>query len=184
MAQLPSEEDRQQAMRSGMSLALWAKRTPDAPAILGDGGNRTFAELNANANRLARALRARGVGKGDSIGLICSNRAEFAEVLYAAQRIGVRFTPINWHLTAEEAAYILGDCEAKALVADARFAPSAAGAAERCPDLNVRLSVGGEIPGFESYERALSEQAGTDLDDPVLGGRMLYTSGTRASPKG
>ena len=47
---------------------------------------------------------------------MCTNRPEFFEVLYAAQRIGLRLTPINWHLTGEEASYIIDNCEAKAFI--------------------------------------------------------------------
>ena len=53
---------------------------------------------------------------GDSVALMCTNRPEFLEVLYAAQRAGLRLTPINWHLTGEEAAYIVDNCEAKAFI--------------------------------------------------------------------
>ena len=61
-------------------------------------------------------MRARGLQAGDSVALMCTNRPEFIEVLYAAQRIGLRFTPINWHLTGAEAAYIVENCEAKAFI--------------------------------------------------------------------
>ena len=49
-------------------------------------GDRTFAELNANINRLVRACRARGLRPGDAVALMCTNRPEFLEVLYAPQR--------------------------------------------------------------------------------------------------
>src|SRR5690606_37852783 len=70
------------------------------------------------------------------------------------------------------------------LVADARFADVAAEAAERAPGVAVRLAVGGEIPGFEPYDEAVAGHDGADPDDPVLGGSMLYTSGTTGRPKG
>ena len=165
-------------------LAHWAARRPDAPAILSPHGDRTFAELDANANRLARAWRARGVGAGDAVALIMSNRPEFAEVVAAALRSGVRLTPVNWHLTAEEAAYVVADCGARAVVADARFADTVADAVGRVPGVEVRLAVGGDVPGFEPYDRALAGHDGGGLDDPVLGRTMLYTSGTTGRPKG
>jgi long-chain acyl-CoA synthetase len=181
---LPSEEERIAAVRRGMTLALWAGIVPDAPALITDAGTRTFAQLNANANRLARALRARGLQAGDAIALVCSNRPEFAEVLYAALRCGLRCTPVNWHLTADEAAYIVGDCEAKALIADSQFAEVMLATAERAPKLRVRLAIGDAIPGFERYAEAIADQDGSDLADPTPGTRMLYTSGTTGRPKG
>jgi long-chain acyl-CoA synthetase len=172
------------AARQGMVLAHWAGVQPDTPAITSPLGDRTFAELNVGANRLARALRARGVAAGDGIALMVANRPEFAEVLGAAQRSGLRTTPINWHLTADETAYIVGDCQARAFVADARFGAVAAAAAAQAPGATVRLAVGGDIDGFESYAAALDGEDGADIDDPELGRSMLYTSGTTGRPKG
>jgi long-chain acyl-CoA synthetase len=172
------------AAKQGMVQAHWAQLQPDTPAIVSERGSRTFAELNANANRLVRAWRERGAAAGDGVALMVSNRPEFAEVIAATQRSGLRITPVNWHLTADEAAYIVGDCQARVFVADARFAEVAAAAAERAPGATVRLAVGGDIAGFESYDDALAAQDGTDIDDPVLGRSMLYTSGTTGRPKG
>ena len=60
-----------------------------------------FAELNADANRLARALRAHGLGAGDGVAAMVSNRAEFVESPTPPRsRAGLRLTPVNWHLTA------------------------------------------------------------------------------------
>ena len=61
---------------------------------------------------------------------MCANRPEFVEVLDAAQRIGLRLTPVNWHLTGEEAAYIVADCEAKAFVCSAELREAVTRAAE------------------------------------------------------
>jgi long-chain acyl-CoA synthetase len=180
----PTEDERKEALSTGMMLALWASRIPDAPAVISAEGNRTFGELNGNANRLVRALRTRGVQTGDSVALLCGNRPEFGEVTYASQRGGLRGTPVNWHLTAEEAAYIVGDCEATVLIADARFAEMAARTAQLAPAARVRLAIGGPIEGFEDYGAALAEHGGEDIDDPELGTRMLYTSGTTGRPKG
>ena len=58
----------------GMLPALYARLVPDELAIISPTGTRTFAELNERGNRLARALRARGLRSGDSVALVCSNR--------------------------------------------------------------------------------------------------------------
>ena len=97
-------------------LAHWAAASPDRAAIISDAGNRTFAELEGNANRLARALRNRGLVPGDAVALIANNTPAFVETVYACQRGGFRLTPVNFHLTGAEAAYIVDDCEAKALI--------------------------------------------------------------------
>jgi long-chain acyl-CoA synthetase len=167
-----------------MVLAHWAELYPDRPAIISPSGDRAFAELNANANRLARALRARGLQAGDAVALLCGNRAEFAETVHACLRAGLRLTTINWHLSGAEAAYIVDDCEAVAIVAGAELAGAAVPAADAAPRCRVRLAVGGDMEGFESYDAALAAEDGADLDDPVVGSSMLYTSGTTGRPKG
>jgi long-chain acyl-CoA synthetase len=175
--------DRDRLTEVGMRLSWWAARQPDRLAITSPAGTRTFGELNANANRLVRALRARGLRAGDAVALLCTNRPEFAEVVAACQRSGLRLTPINWHLNAEEAGYIAADCEAKALLVDARLV-APAGAVSSAQVGTVLLAIRGDLAGFESYEDALEAHAPEDLDDPSLGGLMLYTSGTTGRPKG
>ncbi|MGI8661985.1 MAG: AMP-binding protein [Acidimicrobiales bacterium] len=168
----------------GMVLAHWAERFPDRLAIVAPSGDRTFAELNANANRLARALRRRGLRAGDGVALLCGNRAEFAEAIHACQRAGFRVTTINWHLSGGEAGYIVGDCEAVALIAEASLSAIAAPAASASAACRVRLAIGGDIEGFEPIEPAMAAEDGADLDDPTVGTSMLYTSGTTGRPKG
>jgi long-chain acyl-CoA synthetase len=170
----------------GLLVSWWAARIPDRPALITSSGDRTFAELNANINRLGRALRARGLKVDDSVALMCTNRPEFVEVFLAAQRVGLRLTPINWHLTGQEAGYIVDDCEAKAFVAAASLGDKAVVAASAVGDGDglVKLAVGGSLPGFESYEEVIAAHDGSDVDDPVLGTQMLYTSGTTGRPKG
>jgi len=120
---------------------------------------------------------------GDSVALVCTNRYEFCEVLSAAMRAGMRITPVNWHLTAEEIAYVVRDCEAKALFADAKVAaaPEAAGL---CPELLLKVMIGGQTDGFVDYDAALEPLDPTDIPDPSRGYTMLYTSGTTGRPKG
>jgi long-chain acyl-CoA synthetase len=178
----PVEAERLRA--AGMAIALHAHEAPDRMAIMSRAGDLTYAQLNAGANRLARALRARGLSRGDSIALFCSNRPEFAIAYAAALRAGLRLTPLNWHLQVDEATYIVENCEARAFLADARFAEVATAAAAGAPKASVRLSIGGDIAGFDPFDSAVAAESGEDLADPILGGSMLYTSGTTGRPKG
>jgi len=173
-----------EAQPRGMSVAAVAEEEPGRPAVVSPHGDRSFGELNARANQLARALKARGLEQGDGVALLCTNRAEFVEAYAATHRAGLRLTCINWHLTAEESGYIAADCDAKALIADSRLADLALGTAQRAPGATVRLAIGGEIQGFDGYEAVADEQDASDLEDPVLGTTMLYTSGTTGRPKG
>lgn len=174
----------QDAALCGMTTAVYAREQPQASAIWSEHGVRTFDELNRRANQLVRAWRAVGLADGDGVALLCGNRAEFLEVLMAAWRGGFRLTPINWHLTGEEVGYIVDNCDAQAFVADAQHALRAAEAADRAPQLRQRLAIGGAIDGFDDYADVLDACSGEDIEDPVLGGTMLYTSGTTGRPKG
>ncbi len=177
-------EDKGAAAAAGMLHAWWAARVPERPAVISPLGDRTYGELNANVNRLARAFRARGLRPGDSVALMCTNRPEFVEVLYAANRAGLRLTPINWHLTGDEAGYIVENCEAKAFVGAAELGQHAEVAAQAGGPGLVRVAVGPGPPGFEAYGDLLAGEDGSDIDDPVAGTQMLYTSGTTGRPKG
>ena len=178
------EDARKTAAATGMLPAHWAAEAPDRPALITEDGDSTFGQLNARANQVARALRRLGLGPGDGVALLCGNRTEFVEVYAAVHRAGLRLTPVNWHLTGAEAGYIVDDCEARTLVVDHRFAAIGSEAASMAPGARVRLAVGGPLAGFDDYDEVVSREDVADLDDPVLGSTMLYTSGTTGRPKG
>jgi long-chain acyl-CoA synthetase len=165
-------------------LSGWAAECPDRLALVAVDETRTFAELDANANRLARALRERGLVAGDAVALLGGNRAAFVETYYGCQRAGFRLTPVNWHLTPDEASYIVDDCEAKALVATIDVAEVAAKSMDNAPGCNIALLAGGDADGFERFEDAIGAERAEPLTDPVAGSTMLYTSGTTGRPKG
>ena len=172
------------AAQVGMTTAVWASVQPDKAAVIDpDGAQHSFAKVNANANRIARLLRQAGLKVGDAVALVCSNRAEFVEVLAATLRAGFRLTPVNWHLTADEIAYIVNDCEARAVFCEARI-KACGPAVAQAPDVALKVAVGGDIEGFLNYEEALAGIDASDIPDPVLGNSMLYTSGTTGRPKG
>ena len=95
--------DLMQAMMSGMTVAYHAQQAPDRMAVMTNFGDRTFAELNAKANQLARVFRNAGLKADDGVAMLLVNRPEFLEVYYACMRAGLRITPINWHLTGDNA---------------------------------------------------------------------------------
>ncbi len=167
----------------GMAISVVARDNPDRPAIIAPKGNRSFAELNANANRVGRLLRRVGLKPGDGVALLCSNRPEFVEIIMGVMRCGLRITPVNWHLTADEVRYIVDDCEARVLFAEATFGEPARLSLQE-PGVDIGFAIGGEIGGFRSFDAALEAESGEDIGDPVIGERMLYTSGTTGRPKG
>ena len=131
----------------GMNTAVWASVQPDRPSVIDpDGRVRTFGEVNANANRIVRLLRQAGLKAGDAVAILASNRAEYVEVQAATLRGGFRLTPVNWHLNVDEISYILNDCEALALFAEAKVV-TAKPSADAAPDLKIKIAFGGAIDG-------------------------------------
>lgn len=167
-----------------MGVAVTAREHPERLAIASSFGDRSFAELNERTNRLVRALRARGLARGDGVALLCSNRPEFVVAYLATLRSGMRLTPIHTGLRAREIRYIVEDCGARALLADGRFAAVGAEAAREVPGIDVRIGIGDPVHGFEAWDDVLDAEAGDDIADPSLGSQMPYTSGTTGFPKG
>jgi acyl-CoA synthetase (AMP-forming)/AMP-acid ligase II len=163
-----------------------AARNPDKPAvIIAETGERlSYAELDDRSKRLAQLFRARGIGVGGHIAVLLDNHLRYAEVAWAAMRSGLYFTPINWHLGADEAGYIIRDCGAQALVTSAQFETLVSEMNDVVEALPVRLSIDGELAGFEPYEEVLAQQSPEPLPDETEGAWMFYSSGTTGRPKG
>src|SRR5262250_3191404 len=100
-----------------MHPSIHARTSPDKPAYImaSTGETVTFGELDARSNQGAHLFRSLGVEAGDAIALFIDNSPRYYEVLWAAQRSGLRFTCISSKLTAGEVEYIVKDCGAKAL---------------------------------------------------------------------
>jgi long-chain acyl-CoA synthetase len=165
-----------------------AATTPDKPAVVmaGSGETLTFRELEDGSVRLARYLYDAGLRRGDVVALVADNSPRVFEVYWAAQRSGLYITAVNHHLSAPEAAYIVRDCGAKALIVSAGVAGLAAAVGDQV-DVPVRLSYGGAIPGstaYTDYDTALAGIPAEPLADQPRGADMLYSSGTTGRPKG
>ena len=167
-----------------LDLAGRAAEQPDVPAvIMGAGGQvLSYRDIDERSNRLARLLRAEGLGIGDHLAILMENCATYLEVAWAAQRSGLYYTALNSHLRSAEVQYILDDCGATALVTTPEMAGVVSGL-----DLSriaVRLSVGGFLPGFDDYEAAVAACEAGPIADESEGREMLYSSGTTGRPKG
>ena len=143
----------------------------------------TYRQLDDNSAALARVLYDAGLRRGDVVALLSDNAAEVFEVYWATQRSGLYITAVNHHLTAQEAAYIVRDSRARALVVSAALGELAAEVAARVENHGPRLAFGGNVPGFDRYETVLAE-AGPRLREEPSGALMLYSSGTTGFPKG
>ena len=166
---------------------LHAEQRPDQPAFVLDGSGAvvTYRDLDDRSNRLAQLLHARGLRFSDHIAILMENNEHYLEVAWAAQRSGLYFTPINFHFTAEEAAYIVDDCDAQALIVSHQLSQLASDLVRLLPSVvETRLVVGGPVDGYESYEETTSACAVEPLAEELEGHAMMYSSGTTGRPKG
>ncbi len=159
---------------------------PDRPAAVmaQSGATVTYAELEARSNRLAHLFRATGLRRGDHVAILLENHPRFFEACWAAQRAGLYYTPINWHLGGEETAYIVDDCGARAVVTSAGCAAVATAIRAGTQRVERRLAMDGPVDGHERYEDAVAAHPPTPIADEREGAPMLYSSGTTGQPKG
>ena len=126
-----------------------AAARPDKPAyvIAETGETLTYAELDRRTNQGAQLFCRLGLKPGDHIAFLLENGLAFAEISWAAQRAGLIYTAISRYLKADEIAYIVRDCGAKASSTSPASAPrrEAIAGAARAPAL---FMTGGAAPGF------------------------------------
>lgn len=175
------------------ALHDWAARQPSKLAVcMADGsGELTYRELDERGNRVAQWLISLGLQTGDTIGLLLENDLRTFELWWGARRAGLYYVPISTHLKGAEAAYILRDCKAVALMASRATAALASDAVSllRPEELPHRYLIdelmGDEVSGFESYSKALSAFAEVKaLPERPMGREFMYSSGTTGFPKG
>lgn len=156
---------------------------------------RTWADLVDRATRLAHHQRDQlALGPDDHVAVLMGNRVEFVEIILGALMAGIWITPINWHLQADEIAYIVRDSEARVLFTDDGLVDMARAAVE-----GDAIAGGGEAgaPAIVTAGAPAIVTAGHELDallaaaspepwslDGPAGGTMIYTSGTTGRPKG
>lgn len=168
-----------------MHPAHHAKSHPDKPALIMaySGETVTYAQLEARSNQGAHLFRALGLKSGDAVAFFIENHPRYYELLWAAQRSGLRFTCLSSKLTTSEIEYIVKDCEAKVFVTSKSLAEAALAVAPLIPGVALFM-VGGEIAPFKSFEDARANYPATPIEDESAGRAMLYSSGTTGRPKG
>ncbi|WP_281690614.1 class I adenylate-forming enzyme family protein [Pseudonocardia thermophila] len=161
-------------------------RFGDRPALYHQGRTHSYADIVADANRLAHRLRATGVGPGVAVALMMSNRPEYVVADQAILRCGAIKVPLNDMLSVKEIDYILRDSGARVAIADTGMLPAAQESSP--PGLELIIAAGDECPsGAEVWTDALSGQPDTVPDveaKPDDLGLIIYTGGTTGLPKG
>jgi long-chain acyl-CoA synthetase len=168
-----------------MHPSVTARTTPDKPAYVMayTGETVTYGQLEARSNQGAHLFRSLGLKAGDAIALFIENHPRYYELLWAAQRSGLRFTCLSSKLTAGEVEYIVKDCDAKAFITSHALSEIALEVAPLIPGVHL-LMVGGEVGPYASFEDARAKFPTTPIADEQAGQAMLYSSGTTGRPKG
>ena len=181
-----------------LSPVSMLKRTalvhPERTAVIHGRISRTWSATAVRCRRLASALQARGVGKGDTVAVLAPNIPELLECHFAVPMIGAVLNANNIRLEAATIAYILDHSEASVLLVDTALSDLAARAlalAEVTPlvvDIDDTQGPGGKLIGAVTYEDLLAEGDETfDITPPADEWDAItvgYTSGTTGDPKG
>jgi len=169
-------------------LSAHAAAQPDKVALVDDqpGSVRTwtFAELEQWARRIAAALGGLGVAPGDRVVWCGPNSAPVVALVHGCRMAGVTAVPLNYRLTADEAGYVLDNCDAAVAWVDAEYAPLITTARAAAPHLGTVLSYLGTAEGCDDGDALIA--SATPIDEVASGsaGTMIYTSGTTGRPKG
>jgi len=171
---------------AGQHLLAHAAADPEKAAVVmgATGATRTYAEVADASGRLARALHDRGLRKGDHVAVLLDNQPEFYDVIWAAIRLGAYVTPVNWHLVAAEAGYIVDNCDAAAVIVASSLADVVLQMEPYMGKVTSRICVDGDIPGFDRLEDVIAGVEPGLGDAEAEGGWMFYSSGTTGQPKG
>jgi fatty-acyl-CoA synthase len=175
------------AHRTELSPLLFLERSaavyPDKVAVVHDDRRYTYREFGARVNRLASALRAAGLRKGDRVAFICPNTPALLEAHYGVPAAGGVLVALNYRLNARDISYILKHSGARFLFADHEFEHLAEGAPmERAVRIDDTGAAG------DPYEAFLAEGSPDPvpsvLEDEAEPISVNYTSGTTGPPKG
>ena len=181
----------------GGFLTKRAFLTPEREAYVDSqtGLRLTFDALNDRCNQLANQLVADGVEKGERVGLLLMNSAEFMEAYFALAKVGAVVVPLNWRLVADELEFILKDSGTKRLIYGDEFVEVVAELHARGDKtdiqhwLHVAAVDGDSEAAFFAQDYSAYRDAG-EADEPQLGAGgddmlyIMYTSGTTGLPKG
>lgn len=153
------------------------------PALVCDGAERSWAELDRRVNRLGNAFLDAGLRYGDRVAALLGNCSEYFEIYFACARAGLVAVPVNYRLAGPELEQVIDHAGPSLLITDAEYASQAL-AIRNLPA--QRWCIAAEaVQGFEDYrsimDAADAAPVSTEANDIFA---IFYTSGTTGLPKG
>ena len=132
-------------------LTIYAQAQPDKPGVIDDKPDGTvvrwtYAELEAQSNRMANLLLSLGAGPGRRVLWCGPNSPEVVAVMNATRKIGAVAVPLNYRLTPEEALYVINHSDAEVAYVDFEYAPMFATLRDQLGTVRRIIVVGGPAP--------------------------------------
>jgi len=176
-------------MNIGDWIRKWSQLSPQKVAIIDDGHEISYKELNRRSNQVANFLLQEGMHKGDRVGVLFYNCHEYIEIYFALAKVGAILVPLNWRMAPPELSHILNDCGATFLFFGEDFLDTALYIRDNIGEVKNYISLGQEnISWAENYQKteAYPSTEPTGFKEPESGDPhiILYTSGTTGFPKG
>ena len=159
----------------------------DRTALVFEGARLTHRDLNAQVNRLANALAARGIGKADKVAILGENSARYLVAYFAAAKLGACVVPLNFRLSDDELGHIVSDSEAGLLFAGDGYEQRAAALCERVGFAGPVVTLEKASAGLDSLDDLVRDSPETEPASAVEENDLavlLYTGGTTGLPKG
>lgn len=171
-----------------------ANRLPDKEALVSGDVRLTYRELNAAANRVARALKESGVEYCDRVAILLDNGPEAVISIWGILKAGATFLVINPTTKTHKITYILNNCRASALITSGARLKVASDAIAQTPSLKAvfvtpkaQADANESLPPFFSWDGFIDGQSGDPVENQAIDidlAALIYTSGTTGNPKG
>jgi fatty-acyl-CoA synthase/long-chain acyl-CoA synthetase len=177
------------------TLSGYARSQPGKLGVIDDRPDGTvvgwtYAELEAQSNRVANLLLSLGAGPGVKVLWCGPNSAEVVAVMNATRKIGAVAVPLNYRLTPQEALYVINHSDAEVAFVDSEYAPMFAALRGQLEKVRHIIVAGGPVPEapggmLTGADIAAAPDGRPDVGDAAgTGGTVIYTSGTTGKPKG
>ena len=160
---------------------------PDRTALVFESNCLTYRQLDKRVNQLANALLSSGIGQTDRLAVLSENTHKYLEIYFAASKMGISVTPLNFRLSDNEIQLIVNDSESTVLFVGEGYEARAKTLKSGCRNIRIWISMDCIEADFLFYEKLLEQGSPEDprLDpDPEAMAILMYTGGTTGLPKG